>query len=202
MRIISGSLRGRKLESIQHAELRPTTNKIRQKLFNILEHNEDILARDNLSEVNTILDVCSGLGTIAFEALSRGVQNAVLIDKNRLFGELATFNAETLGVGDRVKFCNLNALNLPMSQIKADLCFIDPPYHENIIEKILIALHNRSWLDTDAVVIVEAAKRSVFEIPEQYKMLDKREDGLTKLIFLKYIVETQNIAPPAETQNT
>ena len=73
---------------------------------------------------------------------------------------------------------------------------------ENIIEKILIALHNRSWLDTDAVVIVEAAKRSVFEIPEQYKMLDKREDGLTKLIFLKYIVETQNIAPPAETQNT
>ena len=87
MRIVAGSLSGRKLQSLKHKDLRPTTNKIRQKLFNILEHNHNILDCAHLSEIDIILDICSGLGSIAFEGLSRGIKNAMLIDKNRLFGE-------------------------------------------------------------------------------------------------------------------
>ena len=98
MRIISGQFRGRKLHSLKHNDLRPTTNKIREKLFNILEHNKQILKKDSLNDVELLLDICCGLGSIGFEALSRGVKKVTMIDKNPIFGDLVHLNASNLKV--------------------------------------------------------------------------------------------------------
>lgn len=186
MRIICGSLKGRKIETLRHQDLRPTTNKIKEKIFNILEHNPLIFPDRELSDIEIILDICSGLGSISFEALSRGVQNAILIDKNRLFGELTHFNATKLGVLERIKFLNYNALNMPKATLSADLCFIDPPYNQNISENILNELIKKNWLNNKAIIVLELAKRATFKLPEGFVQLDKREDGITKLYFLQY----------------
>jgi 16S rRNA (guanine966-N2)-methyltransferase len=186
MRIISGHLKGRKIETLRHKDLRPTTNKIKERIFNILEHNPNILADQKLSDIETMLDICSGIGSIAFEAISRGVQNAILIDKNRLFGELTEFNASKFGVSDRVKFLNYNALNLPKAMISVDLCFMDPPYNQNITDKVLTELIKKNWLNDKAIVIIESAKKTSLNFPINFEQIDKREDGITKLYFLKY----------------
>ena len=187
MRIICGHLKGRRIETLRHKDLRPTTNKIKERIFNILEHNPNILPDQKLSDIETMLDICSGIGSIAFEAISRGVQNAILIDKNRLFGELTEFNASKFGVLDRVKFLNYNALNLPKAVTSVDLCFMDPPYNQNITYKVITELIKKNWLNDKAIVIIESAKKTALNFPRDFELIDKREDGITKLYFLKYI---------------
>ena len=178
------TFKGRKIDTLRHKDLRPTTNKIKERIFNILEHNPKILVNKKLSDIETMLDICSGIGSIAFEAISRGVQSAILIDKNRILGELTEFNASKLNISDRVKFLNYNVLNLPKAMISVDLCFIDPPYNQNISEKILSELTKKNWLNDKAIIIVESAKTSI-NIPSDFEQVDKREDGITKLYFLK-----------------
>jgi len=186
MRIICGNLKGRKIETLRHKDLRPTTNKIKERIFNILEHNPNILPDKKLSDIETMLDICSGIASIAFEAISRGVKNAILIDRNKLFGELTEFNASKLGVSDRVKFLNYNALNLPKAMDSVDLCFMDPPYNQNITEKVINELIKKNWLNDKAILIIESAKKTSLKLPSDFEQIDKREDGITKLYFLKY----------------
>ncbi|MBL6785055.1 MAG: 16S rRNA (guanine(966)-N(2))-methyltransferase RsmD [Rickettsiales bacterium] len=186
MRIISGEFKGRKLETFKDNQIRPTTNKIREKLFNILEHNSDVMFYESLSDIECMVDICCGMGSISFEAVSRGVKKAILIDKNRYLEELINYNAEKFNITDRVKFSNYNALNLPLANQESSLVFIDPPYNKNISSKILIELRKKNWLKNNALIIIELAKKTDFQPPKNFTEISRREDGITKLIFLKY----------------
>lgn len=158
MRIITGKHKGRQLLDCKKLkDLRPTTDKNRENLFNLLSSArflQDI--NFNLQECENILDVFSGSGSISFEALSRGVKSATLIDKNYPHIELSKKNAQMLG---EEKNCHFLQFDLTKPLFRSDksykLIFIDPPYNQSLLEKSLENLLNNNFINPDSLVIIE-----------------------------------------------
>lgn len=123
MRIISGSLKGRKLESPRSLPIRPATDRVRESIFNL------IAARRSF-ESATVLDLFCGTGALGLEAVSRGASTVTFVDVNRDAIRLTRRNAEILGVTDRATFLVRDGLKfLSRDRAEYDLIFADPPYH-------------------------------------------------------------------------
>lgn len=177
MRIISGKFRGRKLAKSDHLKsLRPTTDKNRETLFNILSFGKwGFELRDS-----NILDLCCGSGAIGFEALSRGVKSVTFIDNNREHLDLVRKNSAILGVENEVEIICADAKKLAQNQNIFDLIFIDPPYSEDcapIVQNLL----DKNWISEKTLVIVETKESSAMPI----SVLETRSYGSTNFIFLK-----------------
>src|SRR4051812_28311593 len=123
MRIVGGTARGRPLAGPKHEGLRPTADRVRETLFNVLGQAFD---------GERVLDLYAGTGALAFEALSRGASHAVLVDPDRAAVKLCEANAATLGFADRVEILSLKADRAVDRLCKAErtfeLIFADPPY--------------------------------------------------------------------------
>jgi len=183
MKIISGIYRGRKINTFKDKNLRPTTTQTREAIFNILTHHEELPDLNN-SDI-TFLEVFGGSAIMSFEAISRGLKKAIVIDRNPRSKKLCEENSHFLN-DEEIKFFVFDIEKLPKAPDQADLCFIDPPYRLNLEEISLNSLHKGNWLNNDATVILETDKRNQFEIPEQYNILFEKLYGKTRLIFLKY----------------
>ena len=194
MRIISGKFKRQKLAKSDHLhDLRPTTDYARENIFNILSSNRSIQEIGfNLENAN-ILDVCSGSGAIAFEAISRGAKFAHLIEKNPLHIDLIEQNCQILGIRQDIEISRLDATKLPSNDKFYDLIFVDPPYIDDI-SKIIDSLIKGKWLQNNAVLIVELGcqtnKLNSFEayissasITNMLELLDKRKYGSTVFYF-------------------
>lgn len=180
MRIISGKFRGRKLAKSDHLKsLRPTTDKNRESLFNILSFNKfGFELRDS-----NILDLCCGSGAIGFEALSRGAKSVTFVDNNREHLELVKKNSAILGVENEAEIVCADARNFAKTQNIFDLIFIDPPYHQDC-ESIIKNLLGNSLIAEKTLVVVEAK-----ELPQiLLQTIEIRSYGLTKFFFLKKIL--------------
>lgn len=178
MRIIAGKFRGIKLAKSDHLKsLRPTTDKNRESLFNILFSSG--------FEFNnaTILDVCCGSGAIAFEAISRGAKYATLIDLDRKHLEIAKKNIEILRIKDQTEVLCIDAKKLPKNDRFFDLVFIDPPYAKDCSE-IAESLVEKKWIEKNSLVIVELSELKNFDL-ERFQILDSRSYGKTSFLFLK-----------------
>jgi len=177
MRIISGKFRGRKLVKSDHLKsLRPTTDKNREALFNILSFNKFSF---ELRDAN-ILDLCCGSGAIGFEAFSRGAKSVTFIDNNREHLELVKKNSAILNLGNEAEIICADAKNLSLNQKIFDLIFIDPPYSQDcapIVQNLL----DKNWIAEKTLVIVETKESSAMPI----SVLEIRNYGATKFIFLK-----------------
>ncbi len=180
MRIIAGKFRGRKLVKSDHFKsLRPTTDKNREALFNILSSSKFF----DFSDAK-VLDLCCGTGAVAFEALSRGAKSAVLIDNNREHLELAKQNAKLLKAENDVEIICADAKRLSQNSKEFDLIFIDPPYKENCLE-ILQNLEKNNYLSKKTLIVIE--NDSVDEGLQNLdfvKLLDVRKYGITYFSFL------------------
>lgn len=155
MRIITGKHKGRKLlDCYKLKDLRPTTDRNREGLFNILSSGA-FLENFDLRKCD-LLDVFSGSGSISFEALSRGLRSATLIDINPDHIELSKNNAKILGEERNCQFINFD-LSKPIFQSNQsyNLIFIDPPYHKNLIEGALSNLIKGNFITKDALIIIE-----------------------------------------------
>lgn len=183
MRIISGKYKGRKIGSIKEKIVRPTTNKNREMIFNILKHGDKNYFKENFSDYEYVLELFCGSGILSFEALSRGVKKAILIDNNQNVLEQINRNSEKLNNQDDIITYRYNSLKLPNSNYQVDLCFIDPPYDAKLYDKTLKSLITNNWLNDNAIVIVESDKREKINFPEQLKIFDERISGKTKIIF-------------------
>lgn len=183
MRIITGKHRGRKISSLNSKMLRPTANKVREMIFNILEHGSSEYLKDSLSEYQSMLDVCCGTATMSFEAISRGVKSATLMDINSEVLELAMYNAKLLGEAEVVRAIRADTTKLGKAQISSDLCFIDPPYEKSLISPILLSLSKNGWLSDGAVIIIESARKDNYELPDGFKLFDERISGKNKVAF-------------------
>lgn len=153
MRIIAGQAKGRTLKAPRGQEIRPTSDRVRESLFNVLGQWCDGLA---------VLDLFCGTGALAFEALSRGAARAVLVDQGRQAKQLALENAQALGFADRVEL-----LPLPVDRAVAalgrqgarfDLVFLDPPYALKAVQPVLEALVREGLLNEAARVVAEHGK--------------------------------------------
>ena len=179
MKIISGIYARKQLANCDNLNFRPTTNKNREALFNILKHNKFDFSLQNL----VMADICCGSGLIGFEALSCGVSEVIFLDNNPNHLKIVAKNIAILQVQNVAKIMLANVYNLPINQQKIDFLFLDPPYTLNYA-KIIIELEQKNWLVNNALLVVEWGKKSninnnYFEQFSFLKILDIRTYGET-----------------------
>ncbi|KUO79099.1 MAG: 16S rRNA (guanine(966)-N(2))-methyltransferase RsmD [Desulfosporosinus sp. BRH_c37] len=156
MRIIAGEMRGRQLKTVDGMQTRPTSDKVKGAIFNVLG--------DKVLDAR-VLDLFAGTGNLAIEALSRGSHHAVLVEKSRDAHGVIRNNIEQIGVGHKTKLLLLDAfkyINRYPNEV-FDLIFLDPPYREGLVLKVILALKEHSSLSPDGVIVAETAKDEQLE---------------------------------------
>ena len=180
MRIVGGRLRGRPLAGPSSDQIRPTSDRLRESLFNILEHNYGGVT--NLR----VVDLFAGTGALALEALSRGARFALLVDDGAEARALIRENVESLGLGGATRVFRRNARKLgdaPHGD-RFDLAFLDPPYARGLAEPALAALRDGGWLKPGATVIVEEAANVAVAPTRGYTLCEDRRFGDTRILIL------------------
>ncbi len=184
LRIITGKHRGRKLEVIESKTMRPTADRTREAVFNILTHSYTKESGESILEGAVVLDLFCGSGALAFEALSRGAEKAVLIDIEAAHLAVARSNAEHLGEAANVTCLRADSSNPPPAKFPCSLVFLDPPYRSGLALNALKHLKTGGWLQDDSLIIVEVDRREDLFEPADYERLDERIYGNTKIIVL------------------
>lgn len=182
IRIIAGKYKGRTLAKGKGGNYRPSTAKVREAIFSMLASGK-YAPRDFISNTE-VLDLFTGTGGLAFEALSRGALRACLIDIDQGHLKDAKRFAEMLDAPCDI-MC-VDAQNLPISSKQYGLVFLDPPYGKNMIPHALSSLINKNWLKADAIVIAEMERREIFLPIAQLNVLEEKIYGKSKIIIMRY----------------
>ena len=177
MRIIAGEARGRRIEAPEGLETRPTLDRVRENLFNMLQNR----VRDA-----RVLDLFAGSGALSLEALSRGAAAAVLTDISARAHRVEKKNVETLGFGDRARVIQCDwhrAVSLLREEdARFDLIFLDPPYDSGLVEKALDQIIAFDILREGGIIICETRSNVVLpEVPEPYYRAREYRYGKVKL---------------------
>jgi 16S rRNA (guanine966-N2)-methyltransferase len=182
MRIVGGRLRGRALEAPKSQAIRPTADRLRESLFNILVH-----AYGNPIVDARVLDLFAGTGALGFEALSRGAAFVLFVDDGAEARALLRGNVDALGAGGSTKVYRRDATKLgPVSPLEPfSLAFLDPPYGKGLAEQALAAARGGGWLMSGAVAVVEEAADAGFKPPEGFEELERRKYDDTEFVFLR-----------------
>lgn len=182
MRVIGGRLRGRNLASPSSQAIRPTADRLRESLFNILIHGYG----DPVAGAR-VLDLFAGTGALGIEALSRGAAFVLFVDNGAEARALLRNNIEALGLGGVTKVFRRDATalgdvhpNTPFS-----LALIDPPYGKGLAERALISMRDGGWLTADALAVVEEATSAGFQAPDGFETLERRAYDDTEFVFLQ-----------------
>jgi 16S rRNA (guanine966-N2)-methyltransferase len=183
MRIVGGRLRGRPLTAPKSQGIRPTADRLRESLFNILAHGYG----DPVTGVR-VLDLFAGTGALGLEALSRGAAFTLFVDDGAEARALIRGNVEALGLGGVSRVFRRDASKLgPVHPLEPfSLVFADPPYGRKLAEAALASAHDGGWLVADALVIVEEAADARFVVPEGLTELERRRYDDTELIILRH----------------
>ena len=182
LRIISGNLKRKKLHTVQGTITRPTADRIRESLFNIL-------ASDVKDAV--VLDLFAGTGALGIEALSRGARSAVFIDHYKAALLTIKKNAESCHLMQRAQIIHCDIVNnsncVQAAEPRFNLVFMDPPYDQSMIVKTLYNLHISRSLQSGAKVVIEHSPRET--VPEKiydFQRVDQRKYGKTLISFMVY----------------
>ena len=182
MRIVGGDLRGRPLAVPADRQVRPTTDRVREALFNILTHAD--WAEGALEEAQ-VLDACCGSGALGLEALSRGAAACSFMDLDGAHLDLARRNAASLGVEGRCRFIRADVSRPPMASEPAGLVLFDPPYRSDLAARGLRALADAGWTGPGTLVALEQPGKSPVPEIEGFEPVDHRRYGATGLVFLR-----------------
>jgi 16S rRNA (guanine966-N2)-methyltransferase len=182
MRVVGGSLRGRTLAAPKSQSIRPTADRLREALFNILVH-----AYDNPIEGARVLDLFAGTGALGIEALSRGAAFTLFVDGGAEARALLRENVATLGLGGTSRIFRRDATKLgPAHPVEPfSLAFLDPPYGRGLAEQALASARAGGWLVPDALIVVEEAKKSAFAAPEGFAEIERRAYDDTEFVVLR-----------------
>lgn len=182
MRIVGGTFRGRSLAAPRSQAIRPTTDRTREALFNILAH-----AYPDALDGARVLDLFAGTGALGLEALSRGAAGALFIEESAEGRGLIRTNIESMGLQGRAKIFRRDATSLGDIGTIApfDLIFADPPYGRQLAERAVVSALAGGWLKPDAVVVVEEAAATPFDPPAGFAAVDRRDYGDTTVTFCR-----------------
>jgi len=182
MRVIGGRLRGRTIAGPSSRDIRPTADRLRESLFNILMH-----AYDDLFAGARAIDLFAGTGALGIEALSRGASFVLFIDNGAEARALLRQNVEALGLGGVSKIYRRDATALGSLHPHEpfNLAFLDPPYGQGLAETALASLRDGGWLVADALVIVEEALSAEFVCPAGFDELERRAYGDTEFVLMR-----------------
>ena len=178
MRVTGGALSGRILKGPSSAAVRPTSDRLRGAIFNVLAH-----AYDDAAKRARVLDLFAGTGALGIEALSRGADFALFVDDSAEGRALVRENIEALGLGGVSKLFRRDATKLgPMPpQDPFTLVFLDPPYARGLGDKALISLQGGGWLANDALLILEESAEAEIILPPGFRLIEKRDYGETQV---------------------
>jgi 16S rRNA (guanine966-N2)-methyltransferase len=185
MRIIAGKHRGRPLEAPQDDAVRPTSERAREALFNILAHGS--LAAEGPAYAGArVLDAFAGTGACGLEALSRGAAEAIFIENGRAALAALRRNIAALDETAHSRIVTGDATAPPRALAPCALAFLDPPYREGLGGPALTALASAGWLAPGALCVVELAAAEDVAAPPGFSALDERRYGAAKLKFFRY----------------
>ena len=185
VRIVAGKHRGRKLQVLDSKQLRPTSSRTREGIFNILNHGGFSKSDAHFLDGAKVLDLFCGSGALGLESLSHGASHCVFIDIKQEHLALVRDNAEHLGEEENVTFIRSDSSSPPQARFACDLVFIDPPYHSKLIKPALTNLITRGWLREGGIVVVEMDKREDLPEVEGYTQIKERDYGRTTIILLE-----------------
>ncbi len=184
MRIIAGEFRGRKLNAPKDETMRPTSDKTRGAIFNILEHRN--WNAHPLLATSHVADVCCGTGAMGLEALSRGVRHVTFIDSSRESLALTKANIAPLKCAERCTLIHSPSHNITLTSPQFDLVMLDPPYRMNLAEKTLLHFERQGLLKQHCVITVETARDEPLALPASFEQLDERGYGIALVRFYAY----------------
>jgi 16S rRNA (guanine966-N2)-methyltransferase len=183
MRIVGGKYRGRRLAVPPGEAVRPTSERAREALFNILAHGR--FGAAPIFDDARVLDAFAGTGAFGLEALSRGARFACFIELDRAARDVLAANIKALGETSRTRVLAADATRPPSADGPYDLVFLDPPYRSGLAAPALEALARRGWLTPGALVIAELPARGQFQAPSGFAALEERRYGAGRLVFLR-----------------
>ena len=185
MRIVGGRHGGRTLAAPKSQAIRPTADRPREALFNILTHSYG-----DPIEGARVLDLFAGTGALGLEAHSRGAAFVLFVDDGAEARALLRGNVDALGAGGATKIYRRDATRLgpahPMEPYS--LVFLDPPYGKGLAERALTSAQEGGWLTPNALIVVEEAADADFTPPDGFEEIERREYGDTQVVFLKPVI--------------
>jgi len=184
MRVVGGKLRSRPIAGPKSDAVRPTSDRLREALFNILAHSYG----DPVTGAR-VLDLFAGTGALGIEAISRGADYALFVDEGVEARALLRDNVESLGLGGVTRIFRRDASRLgpahPLDPFS--LIFLDPPYGKGLAEKSLISARDGGWLMPEALLVVEEAADAGVNTPEGFIELERRRYDDTEFTFIRLI---------------
>ena len=184
MRIVGGKHRGRKLLAPEGSVVRPTSERAREALFDILAHGR--LSDGPAYADAQVLDAFAGTGAFGLEALSRGARRVTFMEKDRSVRALLQENITALGETQQAAILAADATKPPRASGPCTLAVLDPPYREDLAAPALAGLAKNGWLAENALVIIELATREDLTPPEGFTPIEERRYGAAKFVFLRY----------------
>lgn len=185
MRIVAGKFRGHPLAAPKDAAIRPTSDRVREALFNILEHSVE----DFAIEGARVLDLFAGTGALGIEALSRGAKYALFIDDSARARGVIRRNIEALHLTGVAKIWRRGADRLgPAGNVPPfGLVFLDPPYGKGFGERALASAREGGWIARRGVAVLEESVKAGIEIPDGYEEIDRRVYSDTQVVIMRAV---------------
>jgi len=182
MRVVGGKLRSRPIAGPKSPAIRPTADRLRESLFNILIHGYG----DPVAGAR-VLDLFAGTGALGIEALSRGAGYVLFVDDGAEARALLRENTQALGLAGVTRIFRRDATALgPAHPVEPfALAFLDPPYGKGLAEKSLASAHEGGWLLPGALAIIEEAADAGFSAPDGFTELERRAYDDTEFVFLR-----------------
>ena len=184
MRIVGGKHRGRQLLTPSGRELRPTSDRVRESIFNILIQGGEALGRRNWVQNARILDGFAGTGAIGLEAVSRGASHATLLDNQDTALICCRHNVEKLHENNNVDVHFMDCLKPKKADHQCSLVFLDPPYGLDLTIPAIKALAIAGWIAPNALAVLEIGRTEKIELPPKFTLFDERHYGKAKVLFI------------------
>lgn len=183
MRIVAGQWRGRALKAPTSPEIRPTSDRARETIFNVLAHRFDHACRDA-----RVIDLFAGTGALGLEALSRGAAYALFVDEGIEARALLRDNIEALSAQGITRIFRRSATDLGAALPPAPytLAFLDPPYQKGLLAPALASLQAGQWLAKDALLVAEFEAGGAFALPSGFIEEHRTRIGAAEVVFLRF----------------
>jgi 16S rRNA (guanine966-N2)-methyltransferase len=183
MRVVGGQFRGRAIATPKHEGLRPTSDRVREAVFNILTHGVENFTLEGAR----VIDLFAGTGALGVEAMSRGAAYCLFVEEAAEARALIRSNVEALGLTGQTKIFRRDATDLGQAgnMTPFSLAFLDPPYGKNLGEKALTSL-TQGWLRPGAIIVLEERASAHVKLPDAFEEVDNRSWGDTKVVFGRY----------------
>jgi len=181
MRIISGYLKGKKIDLPKDDLTRPLKDMVKESIFNIIEHSNNISSK--LKEA-IVLDLFSGTGSFGLECISRGAKKVIFNESYNIAIDILEKNIKNLNCENKCQILKSDCFNLLKNfNEKVDIIFMDPPFKEEKINELIISITEANILKQNTLIIIHRNKKNDENLSERLKIVNTRYYGLSKIIF-------------------